>query len=153
MRGNASTAILEAHILTNRATGNSLLLDTAALVWRDQRMKPPIDAMTVSVYYDARTESVTRAEFNRVGSSERRIMLEFGRVELDPDPPGARPPWRPSRAAFDGRSTHARQEIPLVAGATPPATANFTPPRRVMGFDGDRRSVGVRRVVGPRRSA
>ncbi len=41
--------------------------------------------MTPSIYHDARTESVTRAEFNHVGSPQGRIMLEIGRVELDPD--------------------------------------------------------------------
>ncbi len=72
-------------ILTIRATGYSLPFDSTAREWQDQRMQPPIDAMTLSIYYDARTESVTWAEFNHVGSSEGRIMLEIGRVELDPD--------------------------------------------------------------------
>ncbi len=72
-------------ILTIRATGYPLPLDTTALEWRNQRMRPLIDAMTLSIYYDAQTESVTWAEFNHVGSPEGRIMLEIGRVELDPD--------------------------------------------------------------------
>lgn len=72
-------------ILTIRATGYPLPLDTTALAWRDQRMQPLIGAMTLSIYYDARTESVTWAEFNHVGSPEGRIVLEIGRVALDPD--------------------------------------------------------------------
>ena len=46
-------------------------------------MQPLMEAMTLSIYYDAEANRVTRAEFSQVGSPTGRIILEIGRVELD----------------------------------------------------------------------
>jgi len=72
------------NIRTIRVVGYPLPLDTSSRDWRDQIMRGLLDDMTLSIYYDAEARSVTRAEFHGVGSPEGRIILEIGRVKLDP---------------------------------------------------------------------
>ena len=42
-----------------------------------------LDTMSLSLYYDAETKTVTRAEFSGIGSPKGRMTLEIGRVDLD----------------------------------------------------------------------
>ena len=68
-----------------RVVGYPFSLDKSSREWWKRNRRMLIENMTLSIHYDAKAGAVTRAEFQGVGCPDGRIILELGRVELDPE--------------------------------------------------------------------
>ena len=73
-----------ATIWTIRVVGYPLPTSTAPRDRWVRNTRALLDAVALSIYYDTKAGSVTRAEFHGVGGPDGRITLETGRVKLDP---------------------------------------------------------------------
>jgi hypothetical protein len=65
-------------------TGYPLPLETSGRDWAAEIMPKLMHGMELSVYFDAGTGTVRRAEFRNLASPGSRITLDLGKVELDP---------------------------------------------------------------------
>jgi hypothetical protein len=66
-----------------RVTGFPFPTDTSGLKWLGQYLRALRDSLNLSIYYNADSRAVQRAEFEGIGPSGR-IALNIGQVELDP---------------------------------------------------------------------
>lgn len=68
-----------------RVTGYPFPLDTSGFEWLGEFVTRLRASLTLSIYYDAPTHAVRRAEFHGLGSPDGRITLDLGPVQIDPE--------------------------------------------------------------------
>ena len=68
-----------------RVTGYPFPLDTSGFDWLSEFVTKLRAALTLSVYYDAPSHTVRKAEFRGLGAPDGRITLDLGPVPIDPE--------------------------------------------------------------------
>jgi hypothetical protein len=68
-----------------RVTGYPFPLDTSGFDWLGEFVTRLRASLTLSIYYDAPSHAVRKAEFRGLGSPDGRITLDLGPVPIDPE--------------------------------------------------------------------